>query len=123
MSVNAQAGRDEQRQSPRTRRFEAGLIAHAGDAFVTGCLIRDRTVHGAQLRLHRETLITPGGYLINLKRGCASRLLPVWKRSSLVGVRLCENFDIDSTLPAHLGFLRVLFENAHLRHFGISNGF
>ena len=112
---------DERRQSPRTCRFEAGLIANAGDTFVTGCLIRDHAVHGAQLRLHPGAWIAPGDYLVNLKRGFASRLLPVWRRSSLAGLRLCETFDIDNRMPAHLAYLRILFENAHLRNFGVSN--
>ena len=118
------AGRgDERRQAPRTRRFDAGLIASAGNSFVTGCLIRDQAVHGAQLRLHAGASITPGDYLVNLKRGSASRLLPVWRRSSLAGLRLCETVEIDNLMPAHLAFLRTLFENAHLRNFGVSNGF
>jgi hypothetical protein len=114
---------DERRQSSRTRRFEAGLIANGGDAFVTGCLIRDQGRDGAQVRLRGAAWIAPGDYLIDLKRGCASRLLPVWRQSSLAGLRLSETFEIGDAIPGHLAFLRTLFENAHLRNFGIVNGF
>ena len=120
MSDNAPASQ-ERRQSPRVRHFDAGLIANAGNSFVATCLIRDMTANGAQLRLHRSTLPTPGDYLINLKRGVASRLLPVWRRSSLAGLRLCENFEINGMMPGHLAYLRTLFDNAHLRNFSAWN--
>jgi hypothetical protein len=118
MSDHAPTVPYERRQSSRIRSFDAGLIANSGNSFVTNCLIRDVASNGAQLRLHRNVLLTPGDYLVNLKRGLASRLLPVWRRSSLTGLRLGENFEINGMMPGHLAYLRTLFDNAHLRNFG-----
>jgi hypothetical protein len=104
----------ERRTSVRQREFSAGIIAKPGDPVVVNCLIRDLGDKGAQIRVNRNTAIQPGSYLINLRRGCASELRPVWQQSSLTGVTLSDVCDLE---PSHLGFLRSLFGYAELRKF------
>ena len=105
---------DDQRRLRRERELSAGLVVMAGESFVSNCLIRDTSPGGAKIRIHPTSLIAPGAYLINLRRGTASRLRPIWRRASLTGLRTFETMGIDGQLPGHLAFLRSLFDNAQL---------
>jgi hypothetical protein len=96
----------DRRRSHRAREFRTGLMIVEEGSSAVGCLVRDMSVEGMQLRTCSQLPLPEDAYLLMLPNRVARRVHFVWRRGSLTGARIVKHYVISRLLPPHLAFLR-----------------
>ena len=98
------------RKAERNRELTAGFFARDDRSVPLGCLIRDVSEGGAQIRINAAEPILGPGYIVNLKARSVQEARVVWRRGSLTGLSLGKKYGIGDQLPGPLEFLGSFFE-------------
>lgn len=82
------------RRAPRRRVLLTGIVTYNDGAISFRCTIRDRSEHGARLKLPAGIVPPPEVWLIEVTEAIAYRAHIVWRLGEQVGVELREPLNI-----------------------------
>ncbi len=82
------------RRAPRRRVLLTGIVTYNDGAISFRCTIRDRSEHGARLKMPTGIVPPPEIWLIEVTEAVAYRAHIVWRLGEQVGVELREPLNI-----------------------------
>ncbi len=102
-------------RSPRRRTCLTGKLVYGDGAFSADCTVRDISEAGAKITLPRRQLLPSEFYLIIVKYGVAHHATVKWSKFPARGLQFTDTHALSATMPADLGFLRLLWLGLHIR--------
>jgi hypothetical protein len=98
-------GRELRLAGRRRTRMRSGKILDAANAFVSDCLIHDRSATGLRLTLTRDVGLPPQFQVHDDETGAVELVATVWRRGATLGARFC-GYGASTLKPSERAALR-----------------
>jgi len=98
-------GRELRLAGRRRTRMRSAKILDAANAFVSDCLIHDRSATGLRLTLARDVGLPPQFQVHDDETGAVELVATVWRRGATLGARFC-GYGASTLTPSERAALR-----------------